>query len=131
MEGVLLYMLEQAWANRDNNWPELLVSYAWFPSVLAEVSQIKRTARWEWIASQEPAEPADLDATPRHSFWLKGFGNDKIKDDRMIESNGYKVLIYTEFRGIIRSVASEIQSKSLGPIEGILEDVIGTLWKNP
>ena len=66
MEGVLLYMLEQALANRDKNWPELLLSYAWFPSVLAEVSQPKRTARWEWIASHEPADPADLDATPRH-----------------------------------------------------------------
>ena len=117
MEGVLLYMLEQALANRDKNWPELLLSYAWFPSVLAEVSQPKRTARWEWIISHEHAEPADLDATPHHSFWLQGFGNDKIKDDRMIESNGYKVLNYAQFRGIIRSVASEIQSNSLGPIE--------------
>ena len=35
----------------------------------------------------------------------------------MIESNGYKILNYLEFRDIIRSVASEIKSKSLGPIE--------------
>ena len=35
----------------------------------------------------------------------------------MIKSNGYKVLNYSEFRDIIRSVASEIKSKSLGPIE--------------
>ena len=117
MEGVLLYMLEQALANRDKNWPELLLSYAWFPSVLAEVSKPKRTACWEWIISHEPAEPAALDATPRHAFWLKGYGNDKTKDDRMIESNGYKVLNYAQFRGIIRSVASEIQNNSLGPIE--------------
>ena len=35
----------------------------------------------------------------------------------MIESNGYKILNYLEFRDLIKSVASEIKSKSLGPIE--------------
>ena len=35
----------------------------------------------------------------------------------MIESNGYKTLNYKEFRGIIRSVASEVVTNNLGPIE--------------
>ena len=77
----------------------------------------KRAARWLWIQSLEPNDHADLVGTPRHSFWLAGYSNDKGKDDRMIESNGYKTLNYREFRDIIRSVASEVKSNNLGPIE--------------
>ena len=81
------------------------------------MSQAKREASWQWITEHEPADPDACATTPRHSFWLPGFGTNKIKDDRMIEANGYKILNYAEFRDIIRSVASEIKSKSLGPIE--------------
>merc|ERR1712030_235572 len=95
--------------------PELLKSYAWFPKVLFDVGQPKRTARWLWIQSLEPDDHADIDGAPHHSFWLAGYSSDKAKDDRMIESNGYKTLNYKEFRGLIKSVASEI--RNLGPIE--------------
>ena len=117
IEGVLLYMLRHALANKGKNWPELLLGFSWFPRVLSDVSQAKRDARWQWITEHEPVDPDACATTPRHSFWLPGFGNNKIKDDRMIEANGYKILNYAEFRDIIRSVASEIKSKSLGPIE--------------
>ena len=117
IEGVMLFMLRNALQNKGKNWPELLMGFSWFPRVLGDVSQAKRDARWQWITEHEPADPDSLKTIPKHSFWLQGYGNDKIKDDRMIEANGYKILNYAEFRGIIRSVASEIKSKSLGPIE--------------
>ena len=66
---------------------------------------------------QEPVDPDSCSVTTKHLFWLPGYSDNKLKDDRMIEANGYKILNYAEFRGIIRSVASEIKSKSLGPIE--------------
>ena len=54
IEGVLLYMLEQASKNGENNWPELLISFSWFPRVLGDVGQAKRDARWQWITAHEP-----------------------------------------------------------------------------
>ena len=117
IEGVMLFMLRNALENKGKNWPELLLGFSWFPRVLSDVSQAKRDARWQWITEHEPVDPDACATTPRHSFWLPGFGNNKIKDDRMIEANGYKILNYAEFRDIIRSVASEIKSNSLGPIE--------------
>ena len=47
IEGVLLYMLEQALENGDKSWPELLKSFAWFPRVLFDVGPAKRDARWQ------------------------------------------------------------------------------------
>ena len=117
IEGVLLFMLQKSLENGGKKWPELLKSFAWFPKVLFDIGQTKRTARWLWIESQEPDDHADFAEAPRHSFWLAGYSNDKAKDDRMIESNGYKTLNYKEFRGIIRSVASEVKINNLGPIE--------------
>ena len=68
IEGVLLYMLEQAYANRDKNWPELLLSFSWFPRVLGDVGQAKRDARWQWITEHEPADPDSCLTTPGHTF---------------------------------------------------------------
>ena len=101
-------MLQQALANGEKQWQDLLKSFAWFPLVLFDVVQPKRDARWEWIQSFEPDDHADLVGDLRHSFWLACYGNDKAKDDKIIESNGSKNLNYREFRGIIRSVAYEI-----------------------
>ena len=47
IEGVLLYMLEQALANGDKSWPELLKSFAWFPRVLFDLGPAKWDARWQ------------------------------------------------------------------------------------
>ena len=38
IEGVMLFALENALQNQGKNWPELLDGYAWFPSVLSQVS---------------------------------------------------------------------------------------------
>ena len=37
IEGVLLYMLQQALENGEKSWPDLLKSFAWLPNVLFEV----------------------------------------------------------------------------------------------
>ena len=97
IEGVMLFMLRNALQNKGKNWPELLLGFSWFPRVLSDVSQAKRDARWQWITEHEPVDPDACATTPRHSFWIPGFGNNKIKDDRMIEANGYKILHYSGF----------------------------------
>ena len=116
-EGVLLFMLRNALANGDKSWAELLKSFDWFPKVLFDIGQPKQDARWTWIESKQPADLDNLEETPHHSFWLSGYGNDKVKDDRMIESNCYKTLNYRGFRDIIRSVAAEVKLTTPGPIE--------------
>ena len=80
-------------------------------------SPAKCQARWQWITQHEQVDPDTCSITTRHTFWLPGFSNDKLKDDRMIAAGGYKILNYSEFREVIKNVALEIQSKSLGPIE--------------
>ena len=97
-------------------------------SVLFDVGPAKRDARWQWIMSFEPGNPADLEGTPRHSFWLTGYGNDKVKDDRIIE------IMVTKFSIIMNSATLSGQSPLRLSLTlwgllrlGILEDVIGTL----
>ena len=94
-----------------------LNGYSWFPSVLSQLGTAKRQARWQWIMQHEPVDPDTCSITTRHTFWLQGYSNRKLKDDRMIAAGGYKILNYSEFREVIRNVALEISSKSLGPIE--------------
>ena len=50
-------------------------------------------------------------------FWLKGFGADKAKDDKLVEMNCYKTLNYHAFRAIVRSVANEVIVDNPGPVE--------------
>ena len=117
IEAVLLHLLRNALANGDKSWPEFLRSFDWFPNALFDFGPAKRDARWDWIMSKGPADPSNFVATPHHSFWLKGYGTDKVKDDKMIEANCYKTLNYFGFRGIIRSVASEVKLNDPGPVE--------------
>ena len=58
IEAVLLNLVEHALQNRDKKWPELLHSFSCFPKALLEVSQDKRQARWDWIVSKKPEDPA-------------------------------------------------------------------------
>ena len=44
IEGVMLFMLNNALQNKGKNWPELLGGFSWFPRVLSEVGQAKRDA---------------------------------------------------------------------------------------
>ena len=67
--------------------------------------------------SKGPADPSNFEAKPHHTFWLKGYGADKVKDDKMIEANCFKTLNYFGLRGIIRSVASEVKLNDPGPVE--------------
>ena len=83
-----------------------------------EVSQAKRQARWDWINSKKPEDTgAPGEVIQHHTYWLKGFGQDKAKDDKLIEMNSYKTLNYHAFRAIIRSVANECIVDTPGPIE--------------
>ena len=135
----MLFALENASQNPGKNWPELLDGYSWYPSVLSQVGTAKHQARWQWITQHHPADPDTCPITTRHTFWLPGYSNIKLKDDRMIAAGGYKILNYSEFREVIRYVALEIQSKSLGPIEvgnltrsqwnGLNEPVVSDLKK--
>ena len=65
----------------------------------------------------ERADPVSCSVTTRHSFWLVGYSDNKLKDDRMIANGGYKILNYSEFREVIKNAALEISTKSLGPME--------------
>ena len=66
---------------------------------------------------QEPEDPAICSEATRHSFWLAGYAENKLKDDRMVANGGYKIINYSEFREVISKAVLEISSKSLGPIE--------------
>ena len=46
---------------------------------------------------QEPEDPAICSEATRHSFWLAGYADNKLKDDRMIANGGYKIINYSEF----------------------------------
>ena len=74
-------------------------------------------ARLEWIQSKKPADTEGVEGNQHHTFWLKGYGSDKAKDDKMIESNCYKTLNYLGFWTIIRSVANEVRTTDPGPVE--------------
>ena len=117
IEAVLLNLVDNALKNRDKKWPELLRSFSWFPKALLEVSQAKRQARWDSIISKKPEDPAPGEVIQPHVYWLKGYGQDKAKDDKLIEMNSYKALNYHGFRAIIRSVANECIVDTPGPVE--------------
>ena len=118
IEAVLLNMVHHALLNRDANWPGLLLRYSWFPRALLEVSQSKRKACWDWIMSKQPEEPAlPGDVIQPHVFWVKGYGLDKAKDDKLIEMNSTKALNYLGFRSIIRQVANDCITSQPGPVE--------------
>ena len=53
---------------------------------------------------------------------------DKVKDDKMIEANCYKTLNYFGFRGIIRTVASEVKLNDPGSVE--VGNLSRRLWNN-
>ena len=109
IEGVMLFILENALKNTGANWPELLNGYAWFPRALSKLSPAKRLARWEWIMKQEPADPDSCSVTTRHSFWLDGYADNKLKDDRMIANGGYKIINYSEFREVMQKQSLRFQ----------------------
>ena len=117
IEAVLLNLVENALQNRGKKWPELLRSFSWFPKALLEVSQEKRQVRWDWIVSKKPEDPAPGEVIQPHVYWLKGYGQDKAKDDKLVEMNSYKTLNYHAFRAIIRSVANEVIVDNPCPVE--------------
>ena len=118
IEAVLLNLVEHALKHEDANWPGLLRLYGWFPKALLEIGQSKRQARWDWIMSKKPEDPAlPGDVIQPHVFWVRGYGQDKAKDDKLIEMNSTKALNYFAFRGIIRQVANECIVNTPGPVE--------------
>ena len=118
IEAVLLHLVRNALENRDKSWPGLLKSFPWFPKALLDISPAKRDNRWDWIQSKKPAEvEGGEEVIQHHTFWLKGYGADRAKDEKMIEMNCYKTLNYHGFRAIIRSVANEVRTTDPGPVE--------------
>ena len=128
IEAVLLNLVENALQNRDANWPGLLRLYSWFPKALLEVSQPKRQARWDWIMSKKPEEPAPGEVIQPHVFWVRAYGQDKAKDDKLIEMNSFKALNYLSFRAIIRKVAKECIVDTPGPCE--IGSISRRYWNN-
>ena len=53
----------------------------------------------------------------RHSFWLRGYAENKVKEDRIITNGGVKVIDYSSFKNTVQLAVHEISQKSLGPIE--------------
>ena len=117
VEATMLYILDNALKHQGENWPELLCGYTWFPKALSRLSPAKRLLRWEWLMRQEPGDPDSCTEAMRHPFWLAGYADNKLKDDRMIANGGFKVINYSEFREVIAKAVLEISQKSLGPIE--------------
>ena len=113
----MLFILDRALKNIGANWPALHNNYNWFPRGLSKVGAAKRLARWQYIMSKEPEDPDSCSVTTRHLFWLQGYSENKLKDDRMIKNGGYKILNFSEFREVIKNAALEISTNSLGPIE--------------
>ena len=109
----MLFILENALKNTGVNQPELVNGYSWFHRALSKLSPAKRLARWEWIMKQEPVDNDSCSVTTRHSFWLQGYSDNKLKDDRMIANGGYKIVNYSEFREVIAKSALKISTKSL------------------
>ena len=67
--------------------------------------------------SKQPEEPAlPGDVIQPHVFWVKGYGLDKAKDDKLIEMNSTKALNYLGFRSIIRQVANDCIINQPGPV---------------
>ena len=98
IEAVLLHLVHNALVNRDKSWPALLKSFSWFPKALLEISPAKRDNRWDWIQSRKPAEvEGGGEVIQHHTYWLKGYGADKAKDDKLFEMNCYKTLNYHVF----------------------------------
>ena len=98
----MLYMLDNALQHKGENWPALLYGYSWFPNALEHLGPTKRLLRWNWLKTQEPrdAEIVLTEAT-RHPFWMSGYADNKLKDDRIIASGGFKVITYPGFREVI------------------------------
>ena len=97
IEATMLYMLDNALKHGDN-WPELLYGYSWFPKALAKLGDSKRLLRWNWLIAQEPRDPdVVLTEAPRHTFWMSGYAENKIKEDRIIDGGGFKVINYSDF----------------------------------
>merc|ERR1712002_109330 len=74
----------------------------------------------------DPVIPGDI--VQQHCFWVRGYGEDKAKDDKLIEMDAVKSLKYSSFRAIVRKVANVCITTEPGPVE------IGSLsrrfWNN-
>ena len=113
----MLYMLDNALKNGDK-WLEFLYAYNWFPKGLAKLGDPKRLACWNYLLAQEPSDPAVVcTEAGRHAFWMRGYTENKVKEDRIVNGGGLKVINYSSFRDIIRQAVRESSQKSLGPIE--------------
>ena len=118
IEAVLLNLVDNALKSQGKSWPGLLKSFGWFPKALMEISPAKREERWDWIISQKPEEANKEGAVIRpHTYWMKGYGSDKAKNDKLIEMNCCKTLNYSSFFAIIRKVADEVSKDNPDPVE--------------
>ena len=113
----MLYILDNTLKHQGENWSTLLCGYTWFPKALSRLSPAKRLLPWERLMGQEPREPDSCTEATRHPFWLVGYADNKLKDDRIIANGGFKVINYSGFREVIAKAVLEISNKSLGPIE--------------
>ena len=67
--------------------------------------------------SQEPKEPDSCTEATRHPFWMSGYVDNKLKDDRIIASGGFKVITYPGFHEVITQAVLELSKMSLSPID--------------
>ena len=66
--------------------------------ILKGLGAAKRDARWSYLLLQEP-EDQGIVYTPerRHTFWQKGYAENKVKRDRIVNHRGVKVIDYSSF----------------------------------
>ena len=119
IEAVLLNITWYVLQTKDADIINMLRIYDWYPGGLLEISQEKRSLRWDWIMARDPkvsTEPGSV-GPPQHAFWAKGYGVSMAKDEMLYKADIVKSLNFRSFRSILLQVSEACLAKSLGPVE--------------
>jgi len=119
IEAVLLNITWFVLQTKDADIINMLRIYDWYPGGLLEISQDKRTLRWDWIMAKDPKVSVEAGSVgpPQHAFWAKGYGVCMAKDEMLYKADIVKSLNFRSFRSILLQVSEACLARSLGPVE--------------
>ena len=119
IEAVLLNITWFVLQTKDADIINMLRIYDWYPGGLLEISQDKRTLRWDWIMAKDPGVSVEAGSVgpPQHAFWAKGYGVCMAKDEMLYKADIVKSLNFRSFRSILLQVSEACLARSLGPVE--------------
>ena len=96
-----------------------MYAYNWFPRGLVKLGESKWLACWNYLIAQKPQDIGVVyTEAGRHSFWLRGYAENKVKEDRIINNGGVKVIDYSSFKNTVQQAIREISQKSGGSSQG-------------